>query len=139
MSGTVVHAGDSWREIGQAYGEHLRDAIQQAVGFYDEIAPQLGGSAVELRRRLVPYADAARRQAPIRYAELEGMAEGASIGLGDAVLLNCVEDLTNVEACTTARAAASSFTPRCGTPIRPRLASSPLHPATVRRSWRRAA
>jgi hypothetical protein len=35
VSVTVIHAGGSWREIGQAYGEQLRDAIQRAVGFYD--------------------------------------------------------------------------------------------------------
>ena len=102
MSVTVVEAAGSWREIGRAYGEQLRDQIQRAVDSYAEIAPRLGGSAAELRKRLAPFAAQAREHAPVRYAELQGMREGANIGLGDALLLNCVEELTPVEACTTA-------------------------------------
>lgn len=102
MSVIVVEATGSWREIGRAYGEELRDAIQRAVAFYEGLVPMLGGTTAELHQQLGPYIEAARVHAPVRFAELEGMAVGANIRLEDAMLMNCVEELTNIDACTTA-------------------------------------
>ncbi|MDQ3777757.1 MAG: C45 family peptidase [Actinomycetota bacterium] len=102
MSVTVVRASGTWWEIGSAYGEELRDGIQRSVAFYAAMAPRLGGTAAELHDRIRPYIEAARVHASTRFAELEGMAAGANIGLEDALLINCVEELTNIDACTTA-------------------------------------
>ena len=97
-----VHAQGSWREIGRSYGEALRDEIQRALEAYEQIAPSLGGDVPELLSRVAPFAEPARRHALTRFEELVGMAEGADIRLEQALLLNCVEELTDFEACTTA-------------------------------------
>ncbi len=102
MSVAVVEASGTWREIGRVYGEELRDGIRRGLAFYADIATKLGGTVAELHERLGPYIAEARTHAPVRLAELDGMAEGANVRLEDAMLMNCVEELTSIEACTTA-------------------------------------
>jgi hypothetical protein len=96
----VIHAAGSWRDIGRTYGEEFREEIQRAVSQYATV--RFAGETAPLHERLRPFAAAARRHAPERYAELEGMADGAAMSLDDALLLNCIEELTAIEACTTA-------------------------------------
>jgi isopenicillin-N N-acyltransferase like protein len=102
MSLTSVDAQGSWREIGRSYGEALRDEIQGGLDAYEQIAPSLGGTVPELLSRVARFAEPARPHAPARVEELVGMAEGAGIRLEQALLLNCIEELTEFEACTTA-------------------------------------
>ena len=102
MSLTVTEASGTWRQIGQAYGEALRPAIAKALRSYERLEHELRVTAPELLTRVAPYGEAARMHSSDRFAELAGMAEGADIGIEQALLLNCVEELTDIEACTTA-------------------------------------
>jgi hypothetical protein len=60
MSVGVVEATGSWRAIGRAYGEELRNGIQRPVAFYDDSVPMLGGTTADLHPQLGPYIEAAR-------------------------------------------------------------------------------
>ena len=96
MTLSVVHAQGSNRAMGRTYGEAFASGIREALHFYDRA---LGRSATV--GDLSPHIDAARAAAPLIAEEIEGIAEGAGISLEEAWWLNCIEEVSDIEACTT--------------------------------------
>jgi isopenicillin-N N-acyltransferase-like protein len=96
MTIPLVHAHGDGRGMGRTYGEAFADGIQESLVFYNGL---LGGAKVSAN--LGRYIDAARAAAPLLAEEVEGIAEGAGISSEDAWWLNCLEEVSNTEACTT--------------------------------------
>jgi hypothetical protein len=79
---------------------------------------------MNLRDRIhdyIPYA----RELPARWDELAGVAQGSCLAIEDVLLMQMLEDLLDVDACTTAALAGPALfcTPRCGLPVTPTMPS----------------
>lgn len=97
----VVRCRGSWLEIGRQYGEELRADIAHAFRAVEELAMAAGHDRVSLRARIsdyVPYA----QDLPARWDELVGVAQGSCLAIEDVLLMQMLEDLLDVDACTTA-------------------------------------
>lgn len=96
MTLTLVRAAGSPRALGRAQGEAFGDGIAEALAFYGGIAKP-GGPPPSLGA----FVDAARAGAPEIVAEMEGLAEGSAVSFEEIAWLNCLEEVWDVEACTT--------------------------------------
>lgn len=97
----VVHCKGSWLEIGRHYGEELRADIAHAFRAIEELAMAAGYDRIGLKARIndyIPYA----RGLPARWDELLGVAQGSDLAIEDVLLMQMLEDLLDVDACTTA-------------------------------------
>jgi isopenicillin-N N-acyltransferase-like protein len=89
------------RVLGAGQGETFSDGIRSALDFYGRLLPSQGMELSAAAAAAHPYIDAARRALPGLVEEIEGLALGAGISNEEAFLLNCLEELTSTEACTT--------------------------------------
>lgn len=87
--------------MGRQYGEELRDDVRDALEAVLDLAADAGHRDEQLAERIAAYVPFARRL-PERCEELTGVAEGAGIGFRDVLLMQMLEDLLDVDACTTA-------------------------------------
>ena len=97
----VVRCQGSWLEMGRQYGEELRAEVADASRAIEELAMAAGYDRAGLRARVndyVPYA----RELPSRWDELVGVAQGSCLAIEDVLLMQMLEDLLDVDACTTA-------------------------------------
>jgi len=97
----VIRGKGSWLEIGRQYGEELRADIAHASRAVQELAIAAGHDRMGLRARIndyIPYAQAL----PARWDELAGVAQGSCLAIEDVLLMQMLEDLLDVDACTTA-------------------------------------
>lgn len=97
----VIRGTGSWLEIGRQYGEELRAGIAQAFGAVEELAVAAGHDRPGLRARIDDYIPYAQRLQD-RWDELTGVAQGSGLAIGDLLLMQMLEDLLDVDACTTA-------------------------------------
>jgi hypothetical protein len=97
----VVRCKGSWLEIGRQYGEELRDDIAHAFRAVEELAVAAGHDRRGLRARIKDYIPYAQRL-PARWDELAGVAQGSGLAIEDVLLMQMLEDLLDVDACTTA-------------------------------------
>lgn len=96
----VIRCKGSWLEMGRQYGEELRAEIAHASRAIEELAIAAGYDRMSLKDRLkgyIPYA----RELPARWDELVGVAQGACLAFEDVLLMQMLEDLLDVDACTT--------------------------------------
>ncbi|CAN5609666.1 hypothetical protein BH24ACT26_BH24ACT26_08930 [soil metagenome] len=101
MSVAVVHARGTHRAMGRAQGEAFAPGIHAACTFYRRLAAQAGRDFHAIGAQGLPYLDAARRHVPELVEELFGLVEGAAISLEEGLALNCMEEVWDVDACTT--------------------------------------
>ena len=97
----VIRCKGSWLEIGRQYGEELRAEIAHAFGAIEELAIAAGHDRMSLKARIndyIPYA----QKLPARWDELAGVAQGSCLAIEDVLLMQMLEDLLDVDACTTA-------------------------------------
>ena len=97
----VIRAKGSWLEMGRQYGEELRADIAHAFHAIEELAMAAGHDRAGLKARLndyIPYA----QELPARWDELVGVAQGSCLAIEDVLLMQMLEDLLDVDACTTA-------------------------------------
>ena len=83
------------REIGRAVGESARSQVRSAVGWYAEHFRAM--ARVEYSQALVQareYLAIARTYLPQYVEELEGLAEGAGVGVEEIAIPNCGEEFT---------------------------------------------
>ena len=88
-------------EIGRQYGEELRADIAHASRAIEELAIAAGHDRMSLKARIndyIPYA----QKLPARWDELVGVAQGSCLAIEDVLLMQMLEDLLDVDACTTA-------------------------------------
>jgi hypothetical protein len=97
----VVRGTGSWLEIGRQYGEELRADIAQAFLAVEELAIAAGHDRLRLRARISDYVPYAQRLQD-RWDELTGVAQGSRLAIEDVLLMQMLEDLLDVDACTTA-------------------------------------
>ncbi|MFN2489902.1 MAG: C45 family autoproteolytic acyltransferase/hydrolase [Actinomycetota bacterium] len=97
----VVHASGSPRALGRAQGEAFADGIHSACDFYRALAASLDGDFDAMGARGRAYLDAARPLLPELVQELQGVVEGAGISLDEGLALNCLEEVWDVDSCTT--------------------------------------
>jgi isopenicillin-N N-acyltransferase-like protein len=101
MTLDVVHARGTHRALGRAQGEAFGGAIQSTCGFYRRVAAAKGGDFDALGAAALPYLDAARTRTPELVDELVGLVEGAGITLEAGLALNCMEEVWDLDSCTT--------------------------------------
>ncbi len=90
-----IEAAGAPREIGLAIGEAARELIVSGIAEYRLYHEQMDGPPFDEAVALcTPYLEAARRWLPAVVEELEGMAEGAGLPLGDLLVPNLGEELT---------------------------------------------
>jgi hypothetical protein len=97
----VIRCKGSWLEIGRQYGEELRAEIAHASRAIEELAITAGYGRMSLKNRIngyIPYA----QELPARWDELVGVAQGSCLAIEDVLLMQMLEDLLDVDACTTA-------------------------------------
>jgi hypothetical protein len=97
----VIRGKGSWLEIGRQYGEELRTEIAHAFRAIEELAIAAGYDRMRLKDRIddyIPYA----QELPARWDELAGVAQGSCLAIEDVLLMQMLEDLLDVDACTTA-------------------------------------
>jgi hypothetical protein len=97
----VIRCKGSWLEIGRQYGEELRTDIAHASRAIEELAVAAGHDRMSLKARIngyLPYA----QTLPARWDELAGVAQGSCLAIEDVLLMQLLEDLLDVDACTTA-------------------------------------
>src|SRR5580700_3832669 len=97
----VIRGKGSWLEIGRQYGEELRAEIAHASRAIEELAMAAGHDRMSLKARIndyIPYA----QKLPARWDELVGVAQGSCLAIEDVLLMQMLEDLLDVDACTTA-------------------------------------
>jgi hypothetical protein len=97
----VIRCKGSWLEIGRQYGEELRAEIAHASRAIEELAIAAGYDRISLKARIndyIPYA----QELPARWDELVGVAQGSCLAIEDVLLMQMLEDLLDVDACTTA-------------------------------------
>lgn len=81
-----------------------------------------GHDRMSLKARIndyIPYA----QKLPARWDELVGVAQGSCLAIEDMLLMQMLEDLLDVDACTTASRKAFFSTPRCGLQVTPTMPS----------------
>ena len=118
----VIRCKGSWLEIGRQYGEELRADIAHASRAIEELAIAAGHDRMSLKARIndyIPYA----QELPARWDELVGVAQGSCLAIEDVLLMQMLEDLLDVDACTTAGRAGFFSTPRCGLQVTPTMPS----------------
>ncbi len=96
----VIRCKGSWLEIGRQYGEELRADIAHASRAIEELAMAAGHDRMSLKARIngyIPYA----QKLPARWDELVGVAQGSCLAIEDVLLMQMLEDLLDVDACTT--------------------------------------
>lgn len=101
MTLAVVHARGSYRDLGRAQGEAFGAGIHAACAFYGGLSEAAGNDLEDLGKRGHEHLVAARARVPELVEELEGLVEGAGISLEEALALNCLEELWDLDACTT--------------------------------------
>jgi hypothetical protein len=87
--------------MGRQYGEELRADMAHASRAVEELALAAGHDRMSLKARIkdyIPYA----RKLPARWDELAGVAQGSCLAIEDVLLMQLLEDLLDVDACTTA-------------------------------------
>jgi len=97
----VIRCKGSWLEMGRQYGEELRADIAHASRAIEELAIAAGHDRMSLKARIndyIPYA----QKLPARWDELVGVAQGSCLAIEDVLLMQMLEDLLDVDACTTA-------------------------------------
>jgi hypothetical protein len=97
----VIRCEGSWLEIGRQYGEELRADIAHAFRAIEKLAMAAGHDRMSLRARIdeyIPYA----QELPARWDELVGVSQGSRLAIEDVLLMQLLEDLLDVDACTTA-------------------------------------
>jgi hypothetical protein len=97
----VIRGKGSWLEIGRQYGEELRAEIAHASRAIEGLAIAAGHDRMSLKARIndyIPYA----QELPARWDELVGVAQGSCLAIEDVLLMQLLEDLLDVDACTTA-------------------------------------
>ena len=97
----VIRCKGSWLEMGRQYGEELRADIAHASRAIEELAVAAGHDRMSLKARIndyIPYA----QKLPARWDELVGVAQGSCLAIEDVLLMQMLEDLLDVDACTTA-------------------------------------
>ncbi|MDR1309919.1 MAG: C45 family autoproteolytic acyltransferase/hydrolase [Deltaproteobacteria bacterium] len=89
------------RPLGQAHGEHFRDRIRE----FSSTLADLNLSNIPARLSRQDLADLCMgnvphmaRYSPVLFEELEGIAEGAGLGLADVLMLNCFLELNDLRA-----------------------------------------
>ena len=95
-----VQARGSHRELGRAVGESAREQVRASVDFFREHFTSMTAGRLtfaEAERQAGAYAEQARRWLPDYVAELEGLAEGAHVAVGQLLVLNCGEEFTSAE------------------------------------------
>jgi Acyl-coenzyme A:6-aminopenicillanic acid acyl-transferase len=97
----VIRGKGSWLEIGRQYGEELRVEIAHARSAIEELAIAAGYDRVSLKDRVNAYTPYAQ-ELPARWDELVGVAQGSCLAIEDILLMQMLEDLLDVDACTTA-------------------------------------
>lgn len=97
----VIRCKGSWLEIGRQYGEELRADIAHASRVIRELAVAAGHDRMSLKARINDYAPYAQKL-PARWDELVGVAQGSCLAIEDVLLMQMLEDLLDVDACTTA-------------------------------------
>jgi acyl-CoA:6-aminopenicillanic acid acyl transferase len=97
----VIRCKGSWLEIGRQYGEELRAGIAHASHAIEELAVAAGHDRGSLKARINDYIPYARRLTA-RWDELTGVAQGSCLAIEDVLLMQMLEDLLDVDACTTA-------------------------------------
>src|SRR5215471_11045135 len=97
----VISCQGSWLEIGRQYGEELRAGIAHAARAIEELAMAAGHDRMSLQARIKDYIPYAQRL-PARWDELAGVAHGSGLTIDDVLLMQLLEDLLELEACTTA-------------------------------------
>lgn len=101
VSLAFVHAAGTPRAVGRAQGEAFAAGIHDSLAFYRRLAADDGGDLDALGAAAGPYLDAARDRVPDLVEELEGLVEGAGISRVEGLVLNCMEEVWDLEACTT--------------------------------------
>jgi hypothetical protein len=96
----VIRCKGSWLEMGRQYGEELRADIAHASCAIEELAMAAGYTRMSLKSRIHDYIPHAQ-QLPARWDELLGVAQGSGLAIEDVLLMQLLEDLLDVEACTT--------------------------------------
>lgn len=89
------------RERGRMYGEAARDRIRLSAGLYTDQLRRLGFDDANIERLVGLFLPRIRAWAPDLVAEMEGIAEGAGVGLSAIVLVNArteVMQLARLEA-----------------------------------------
>jgi hypothetical protein len=97
----VIRGKGSWLEIGQQYGEELRTDIAHASRAIEDLAMAAGHDRLSLKARIRDYIPYAQRL-PARWDELVGVAQGSGLAIEDVLLMQMLEDVLDVDACTTA-------------------------------------
>src|SRR5690242_3409990 len=97
----VIRCKGSWLEIGRQYGEELRAEIAHAARALEELAVAAGHDRMSLKAHINGYIPYAQRL-PARWDELVGVAQGSCLAIEDVLLMQMLEDLLDVDACTTA-------------------------------------
>src|SRR5260370_28041289 len=97
----VIRCKGSWLEIGRQYGEELRADIAHASRAIEELAMAAGHDRMSLKARINDYSHYAKNL-PARGDELVGVAQGSCLAIEDVLLMQMLEDLLDVDACTTA-------------------------------------
>lgn len=118
----VIRCKGSWLEIGRQYGEELRTEIADASRAIEELAIAAGHDRMSLKARIndyIPYA----QELPARWDELVGVAQGSCLAIEDVLLMQMLEDLLDVDACTTVGRAGFFSMPRCGLQVTPTMPS----------------
>lgn len=100
----VLRAEGSWRDIGQAYGEQFREELRVARSAVYDLTAALEIKPSSVAERVGAFVPWARESTPDRWNELAGVAEGSGLSLEDVLLMHLLEDLFNVDACTSGAA-----------------------------------
>ena len=84
----LVEISGSPRERGRMYGEKARERILLSAGLYTDQLHRLGFDDANIERLVTAFLPRVREWAPDLVTEMEGVAEGAGIGLSAIVLIN---------------------------------------------------
>lgn len=96
----VVEVAGTHREIGRALGEACRESIAHVWQTDDSFASVRDASRGDSVARIQAMETATRARFPALMEELEGIAEGASVEMGDLFAWNCRAELSvNAETC----------------------------------------
>ena len=115
----IVEIKGRGRTLGRAHGEALREPIRGFAATAHEIHQvNLGGGVdrAELLEIALKNAWRLKRFSPVLYEELEGIAEGAGVPIGDVLLINSFLELEDLRA------------PALGRRLSPALGSLPVRP-----------
>jgi isopenicillin-N N-acyltransferase-like protein len=80
-------------ERGYSYGSQTRDLVLKAIDFYTGIFAQTGMTWDQVKRAGQIYAERLRGISEPLFLEIEGIAQGAGVELGEIVALNARTEL----------------------------------------------